>query len=217
VSRRVHRALFAATAVLGCALGSATGSAQPAPGSARDAASAAHPTDVAAASATEEDDDEAPTGAGDTAPPEAPLPPPDPLAGRVVTSSRDRAADLVVIVSIDGLRADAVLPSHPTLELLARQGVRAERALTIRRSTTLASHASMLSGVDDDKHGITWNSWRPNRPGVLFPTALRIAVQDADAALSITAALAITFPFNLLIGIPIYTQMGLALARATGG
>ena len=52
---------------------------------------------------------------------------------------------------------------------------------------------------------------------IAAPTAMRIAVQEADAALSITAALAITFPFNLLLGIPLYTQLGLALARAPGG
>ncbi len=187
MSRRVHRALFAATALLGCALGSATGSAQPAPSSARDTASAAHPNDDAAASATEADEEEPPIRAGDAAPPEALPPLPDPLAGRVVTSSRDRAADLVVVVSIDGLRADAVLPSHPTLDLLGRQGVRAERALTIRRSTTLASHASMLSGVDDDQHGLTWNSWRPHRGGIRFPTALRVAARAGlPAALFVT-------------------------------
>jgi hypothetical protein len=52
---------------------------------------------------------------------------------------------------------------------------------------------------------------------IAAPTAMRIAVQEADAALSITAALAITFPFNLLLGIPLYTQLGLALARTSGG
>jgi hypothetical protein len=113
--------------------------------------------------------------------------PPDPLAGRVITSSPERVADLVVVVSIDGLRADAVLTSHPTMSALATQGVIAPRTRTIGRSTTLASHASMLSGVDDDQHGLTWNSWRPNRPGILFPTALRIAARAGfDAALVVT-------------------------------
>lgn len=43
---------------------------------------------------------------------------------------------------------------------------------------------------------------------IAAPTAMRIAVSEANAALSITAALAITFPFNLLLGIPLYTQLG---------
>ncbi len=46
---------------------------------------------------------------------------------------------------------------------------------------------------------------------IAAPTAMRIAVPDANAALSITAALAITFPFNLVIGIPLYIQLAQAL------
>jgi uncharacterized protein len=47
---------------------------------------------------------------------------------------------------------------------------------------------------------------------IAAPTAMRIAVPEANAALSITAALAITFPFNLMLGIPMY----LSLARLLG-
>ena len=39
---------------------------------------------------------------------------------------------------------------------------------------------------------------------IAAPTAMRIAVPEANAALSITAALGITFPFNIVIGIPMY-------------
>ena len=42
---------------------------------------------------------------------------------------------------------------------------------------------------------------------IAAPTAMRIAVPEANAALSITAALAVTFPFNILIGIPIYIAL----------
>lgn len=42
---------------------------------------------------------------------------------------------------------------------------------------------------------------------IAAPTAMRIAVAEADSALAITAALAITFPFNLLVGIPLYLRM----------
>ncbi len=47
---------------------------------------------------------------------------------------------------------------------------------------------------------------------IAAPTAMRIAVAEADSALAITAALAITFPFNLLVGIPLYTQIARYLA-----
>ena len=42
---------------------------------------------------------------------------------------------------------------------------------------------------------------------IAAPTAMRIAVAEADSALAITAALAITFPFNLLVGIPLYVRL----------
>jgi uncharacterized protein len=39
---------------------------------------------------------------------------------------------------------------------------------------------------------------------IAAPTAMRIAVPQANAALSITIALGIAFPFNILLGIPMY-------------
>ena len=46
---------------------------------------------------------------------------------------------------------------------------------------------------------------------IAAPTAMRIAVPEANAALSITAALGITFPFNVVIGIPLYIRMAQGL------
>ena len=46
---------------------------------------------------------------------------------------------------------------------------------------------------------------------IAAPTAMRIAVPQANAALSITAALGITFPFNIVIGIPLYIRLAQAL------
>lgn len=42
---------------------------------------------------------------------------------------------------------------------------------------------------------------------IAAPTAMRIAVPEANAALSITVALGIAFPFNLVIGIPLYLEL----------
>ena len=42
---------------------------------------------------------------------------------------------------------------------------------------------------------------------IAAPTAMRVAVPEANAALSITVALGIAFPFNLVIGIPIYLEL----------
>ena len=46
---------------------------------------------------------------------------------------------------------------------------------------------------------------------IAAPTAMRIAVPEANAALSITAALGITFPFNVVVGIPLYIRMAQGL------
>jgi hypothetical protein len=48
---------------------------------------------------------------------------------------------------------------------------------------------------------------------IAAPTAMRIAVPQANPSLSIGVALGVTFPFNVLVGIPIYV----AAARALGG
>ncbi len=41
---------------------------------------------------------------------------------------------------------------------------------------------------------------------IAAPAAMRIAVPDANPALSLGASLGITFPFNLIVGIPLYYQ-----------
>jgi len=48
---------------------------------------------------------------------------------------------------------------------------------------------------------------------IAAPAAVRIALPAAKPSLYLTAALGITFPFNLVLGIPVY----FALARALGG
>lgn len=48
---------------------------------------------------------------------------------------------------------------------------------------------------------------------IAAPAAVRIALPEARPSLYLTASLGITFPFNLVVGIPVY----FALARALGG
>jgi uncharacterized protein len=43
---------------------------------------------------------------------------------------------------------------------------------------------------------------------IAAPTAMRTAVPEANPALSLTASLAVTFPFNIIIGIPLYDRLG---------
>jgi uncharacterized protein len=42
---------------------------------------------------------------------------------------------------------------------------------------------------------------------IAAPTAMRMAVPQGNAGLSIAAALGITFPFNIVIGVPLYTLL----------
>ena len=42
---------------------------------------------------------------------------------------------------------------------------------------------------------------------IAAPPAVRLTLPEANPTLSITAALAITFPFNITVGIPLYYQM----------
>jgi hypothetical protein len=45
---------------------------------------------------------------------------------------------------------------------------------------------------------------------IAAPAAMRTAVPEANPALSLTCSLAVTFPFNIIVGIPLYERMSLA-------
>ena len=64
----------------------------------------------------------------------------------------------VLIVSFDGLRGDAVEAAPMTNVLgLMEKSAHTLTAHTISYSVTLPSHASMLSGMCQAKHGVDWN------------------------------------------------------------
>ena len=82
------------------------------------------------------------------------------------------ATDHVVVISVDGLRPDAIqeFGAH-TLQRLMREGSYSLGAQTIMPSRTLPSHTSMLTGEEPDAHGITWNSNEEDEHGyVAVPT-----------------------------------------------
>jgi arylsulfatase A-like enzyme len=85
----------------------------------------------------------------------------------------------VVLVSIDGLRPDAIaLFGAPTLSRLIREGSYTLSAQTIVPSKTLPSHTSMLSGQLPDHHGVLWNTALADEPGTLtIPTIFSVARQ----------------------------------------
>lgn len=93
------------------------------------------------------------------------------------TARPGRVTDHVIVISIDGLRPDAIEQfDAATLMRLMRQGSYTLHARTILPSTTLPSHTSMLTGVDADQHGITWNSDEvADRGHVEVPTVFGLA------------------------------------------
>lgn len=82
----------------------------------------------------------------------------------------------VVVISLDGLRPDALSPDRtPTLWALAQAGAHTLTAQTILPSATLMAHASMLSGYDIEGHGVTWNDYVPSLGFIQSPTLFSIA------------------------------------------
>lgn len=52
---------------------------------------------------------------------------------------------------------------------------------------------------------------------IAVPAAMRISVPEANPTLSLTASLGITFPFNVLVGIPLYWRLAEILHALPGG
>ena len=74
------------------------------------------------------------------------------------------SARRVIIISIDGLRPDAIVPAPmPNLVTLMQSGAVAVGAQTVFPSITLTAHSSMLGGVCPSKHGVYWNEYEPER------------------------------------------------------
>ena len=91
-------------------------------------------------------------------------------------------ASLVVIISFDGLRPDAIAKaSTPVLDLLVKEGAHTWNAQTVLPSITLVSHASMLTGVEPSRHGITSDTGtiRPLRVPTCFELAKQVGYPTA--------------------------------------
>lgn len=72
----------------------------------------------------------------------------------------------VVVISIDGLRPDAIAAAGATtMQRLIHEGAASLTAQTVLPSLTLPSHVSMLTGVVPARHGISWNDDRTARTG----------------------------------------------------
>ena len=86
-------------------------------------------------------------------------------------------SDHVIVISIDGLRADAIeRAGAKTLQRLMREGAYSLEAKTILPSITLPSHTSMLTGATPEMHGVLWNDERVEEMGIVeTPTMFAVA------------------------------------------
>ncbi|GMR21576.1 MAG: alkaline phosphatase [Gammaproteobacteria bacterium] len=76
----------------------------------------------------------------------------------LVVSAPVQAGSQVVLVSIDGLRPDAITSSTaPFLTQFIREGVYFPRAQATLPSTTLPNHLSMVTGLSGERHGLRVN------------------------------------------------------------
>ena len=46
---------------------------------------------------------------------------------------------------------------------------------------------------------------------IAVPAAIRLALPDADPGVYLSMSLAVTFPFNILLGIPLFTALAVQL------
>jgi predicted AlkP superfamily pyrophosphatase or phosphodiesterase len=80
----------------------------------------------------------------------------------------------LVLISIDGLRPDVISETRtPNLAALIARGSYCGEARTITPPVTLPSHTAMLTGLDHNHHGVTWNDFRPG--SIAHPTLFSIA------------------------------------------
>jgi hypothetical protein len=116
---------------------------------------------------------------------------PAPVAEQAPPPTPARAAPLgarahyrhVVIISEDGLRPDALMNVLPPVHAdLMKRASYSLTARTIRRASTLPSHAAMLSGFDVKQHGLYWNSWKPERGYIQVPTIFDAAEKNGGTA-----------------------------------
>jgi hypothetical protein len=112
----------------------------------------------------------------------APAPAPTP-AVRAPPKTGRSAIRHVVIISEDGLRPDALTGVNPPVhEAILKRAAYSLKARTIRRASTLPSHAAMLSGFDVKEHGLFWNSWHPDRGYIHVPTVFDAASKNGGKA-----------------------------------
>lgn len=99
-----------------------------------------------------------------------------PLTSTTTITTYNSSIEQVVIISLDGLRPDALAQADtPILDQLLQEGAYQPTAQAVLPSVTLVNHASMLSGMSPQKHGIDWNVTDPEAGFINGPTLFTVA------------------------------------------
>ena len=106
--------------------------------------------------------------------------------------------------------------------LLAAARLRQARALTPRLvafaiampliSCSLALALSVLLGLPPGDAAVL-SLLAASASYIAAPAAMRIALPSADPGIYLTLSLAVTFPFNLVVGIPLYSAVTALVVR----
>jgi predicted AlkP superfamily pyrophosphatase or phosphodiesterase len=111
-----------------------------------------------------------------TTPTSTPNPTPQPSATLTATPTEIPRPRRVLILSIDGLRPDAIARAPmPNLLELMQSGAYSLAAQATFPSATLPNHASMLTGQCPAKHGVNWNDYIPEYGYAAGPSIFTLA------------------------------------------
>jgi predicted AlkP superfamily pyrophosphatase or phosphodiesterase len=91
-------------------------------------------------------------------------------------SCADNKADYALIITIDGLRPDAIEKADtPNLDSLINKGSYTPSAKTDQTAKTLPSHTSLVTGLTSKRHGMIDNVYTPELGHTKFETIFTIA------------------------------------------
>lgn len=128
------------------------------------------------------------------------------IVREVLTELHPGRKDMGPVTLDSALEEDLGLDSLARVELL----MRLERAFGVRPPEQLLSTAE----APRDLLRALLATLYASASYIAAPAAMRIAVPQANPVLSIGAALGITFPFNLVVGIPLYHRIAQYLHHA---
>lgn len=106
------------------------------------------------------------------------------LSSCTTTPKRENATAVlqkpyVILISIDGFRHDyAEKFQTPTLNRMAKEGVRAQSLQPVYPSKTFPSHYSMATGLYADHHGIVSNEFYDSKRNQIYKLSDRTTVDD---------------------------------------